>query len=220
MRAIAKTVFAVLPLLLLAPVAGADLLWDQSTINLAGQALPNSNSPGFNGFIAHSVNDITVPSPGWHVTTITQYHAAFNFNWQNLTQGFVNIQPKTGPLPTAPPVAVQSPMSCALDPVQSAIIQQNVFAIRAIVDINLAPGDYWIGITPTAGAGINGANLQWSAVQVGDPVATYSTNGLPPLNVWQNLRPNLDGCFKLEGDIPTVAVEDQAWGSIKSLYRQ
>ena len=202
--------------LLLASSASAIVLWDQGTIVPAGPGITNSRSPGgIGGFIMHSVNDVTVAAPGWHVTKITQFYSGFNPNWTGITLGYVNVQPKTGALPTANPVAVTSPMSCVADAARSAALGQTVFAVSANVNINLPAGDHWIGITPQFNNSPLGINLQWPAALVGDPVATFNVNTVGP---WMNNYPGWDGTLILEGDI-TVSVEEKAWGSVKALFQ-
>jgi len=200
-------------LLALGTNAHAMTLWDQSTIAPAGPAIAASNSSGFGGLFVHSVDDVTVPASGWVITKITQYYSAFEPNWTGLTQGFINIQPKSGGLPTSAPVTVQSPMSCVTDAAQSAALGQQVFAISATVNISLAPGDYWIGLTPTKGATLNGVNLMWPSNQVGDPVASYTMSAGP----WKDQYPGWDGAFKIEGDLP-VPAKNSTWGNVKAYY--
>lgn len=199
-------------LLAAATVASADVLWDQSTIDPAGPGIVGSNSPGFGGFLAHTVNDVTVPAEGWHVTSITCYYGGFNYAWTGLSSGFVNIQPKTGALPTAAPSATAAPMTC----VQSGDYQGTaIFAVTAVVNVDLVPGDYWIGLTPTAPAGIDGADLLWATAQVGDPVATFLSPG-----PWDVYYGNYDSTFKVEGMLNApVPTSNSTWGRVKSLYR-
>jgi hypothetical protein len=194
---------------LLVSGAGAVVLWDQSTFDLAGPGIANSNSPGFNGVVAYSVNDVTVSSP-WIITKITQYYSAFNAGWAGgITQGLVYIQPKTGALPTVVPAGALSPMSGAFTSMQG----QGVIAVSASgLNVQLAPGSYWIGITPNASAGINGVNLQWPAATTDAPVATYVSPG-----PWSNNYGNYDGAMLIEGDLP-VPVAPSTWGGIKSLF--
>jgi hypothetical protein len=190
--------------------AGAVVLWDQSTLDLNGPGIANSNSSGFNGFVAYSVNDVTLSS-NCVITRITQYYSAFNSSWLNLTQGRVYIEPKTQSLPTvAPGGGSLIPMSAA-----SATIQgQPVIVVTASgLSIPLSPGEYWIGITPTAGAGINGANLQWPAAMVGTPVATFFS----PAGPWNNTYGSYDGTLLIEGELP-VPVAPATWGGVKSLF--
>jgi hypothetical protein len=201
-------------LLALGTNAHATVLWDQSTIVPAGPAVAASNSPGFGGVFTHSVDDVTVPATGWVVMKITQYYSAFEPNWVGgVTQGYINIQPKTGSLPTSNPVTVQSPMSAVVDAAQSAAVGQQVIAVSANVNISLAPGNYWIGLTPTKGATINGVNLMWPSAQVGDPVASFNGTTGP----WKDSYPGWDGAFKIEGDLP-VPTQNTSWGNLKAYY--
>jgi hypothetical protein len=204
-------------LLVCGSTAQAVTLWDQSTIDINGPSIPASNSGGFNGLVVHSVNDVTVPASGWVVTKITQWYSCFNFNWiGGISQGYINVFPKTGGLPTQLPVAIQSPMSCVQDAAQTALLQQAVISISANVNIALPPGEYWIGLTPTRAASINGINQMWSSAMVGAPVASYDMLVANP--TWANIRGNYDGAFMIEGELP-VPAESNTWGGIKSLYR-
>jgi hypothetical protein len=200
-------------LLALSTNANAMVLWDQSVIVPAGPAIAASNSPGFNGVVAHSVDDVTVPASGWVITKITQYYSAFEPNWVGgVTQGFLNIQPKTGALPTGPVATTQIPMSAVFDAAQSAAVGQQVIAVSANVSISLPAGDYWIGITPTKSATLNGVNLMWPSTMVGDPVATYASPG-----PWGSLYGNWDGAFLIQGDLP-VPAQNSTWGNLKAHY--
>lgn len=202
----------VVALTTLAAVASADVLWDQSTIDPAGPAIVGSNSPGFGGFVAHTVNDVTVPAEGWHVTSITQYYGGFNYSWTNLSQGYVNIKPKTGALPTGGVSAVQVPMSCVIS---GDLDGQPIFAVTAALNLDLVPGEYWVGLTPSAPAGIDGADLMWATAQVGAPVATYMAPG-----PWDNFYGGYDSTFRVDGytNAPVPAAKT-TWGRIKSMYR-
>jgi hypothetical protein len=213
MRKPYTTLAAILALALstLATAAGAAVLWDQSTIDPNGPGIVGSYSPGFGGFVAHTVNDITVPAEGWHVTSITQYYAGFNYAWTNLTLGYVNIQPKSGALPTAAVSAVQVPMSCVISGDYQG---QPIFAVTAALNLDLVPGSYWVGLTPIAPAGLDGANLMWATTTIGSPVATFLSPG-----PWDVFYGDYDSTFRVEGDVnapvPTAAT---TWGRLKAMY--
>lgn len=199
-------------LLALSTNAHAMVLWDQSTIVPAGPGIAASNSSGFGGVIAHSVDNVTVPASGWVITKITQYYSAFEPNWVGgVTQGFLNIQPKSGSLPTGPVATTQIPMSAVFDAAQGAAVGQQVIAVSANVNISLAAGDYWIGITPTKSATINGVNLMWPSAVSGDPVATFSSGA------WHSNYPGWDGAFVIQGDLP-VPAQSSTWGNLKAHY--
>ena len=195
--------------------AQAVTLWDQSTIVPAGPGIPASYSSGFGGFISYAVDDVTVPAPGWVVTKITQWYSAFDPNWVGgVTQGYVNVYPKSGPLPLATdlPSAVLVPMSCVNDAAQSAAVGQPVIAAFANVNINLPAGQYWIGIAPRRSPSPLGVNRMWPSATVGDPVALH-LNGA----AWAQAVGNWDGAFRVEGEVP-VPTEPTSWGSMKALY--
>jgi len=193
--------------------ASAATLWDQSTIDINGPGITASNSPGFGGFVRHSVDDVTVPAGGWMISSITQYYSNWNGSWVGgVTQGYVNIISKSGPLPAGVPSAVLVPMSASYDAPQFG---QGVIAVTCPVSINLPAGDYWIGITPSGSAGISGANLMWPSAKLGDSVATYQAPG-----PWSNNYGNYDGAFKIEGEAQPVAAEPVTVSKIKAQYNQ
>jgi hypothetical protein len=199
---------SLLSLLSLASTPGAEVLWDQSTLDLNGPGIANSYSPGFGGFVIHGVDDVTVTGSGWTVESITQYYSSWNFDWPGaVTTGYLHIAPKTGALPTFDPTTdVQVPMT-------AAFLNGDVITVTASgLSVPLAPGDYWIGITPVAPAGISGANLQWPAQPVGVDMASYDGTA------WTNFYPGWDGAMTVEGMRP-VSVDEASWGGIKSLYR-
>lgn len=202
--------------LLTSSAAQATTLWDQSTINTAGPGIFACQATGFQGFTAHSVQDVTVPASGWVVTKITQWYAGFDPGWiGGISSGYINVFPKTGPLPTDVPsaVLVSTGWSCIQDNAKTAQLNQSVLAVSVNVNLNLPPGNYWIGITPRRSLSPFGVNSMWASDQVGDPVATH----MAP-NPWANTYGSWDGVFLIEGEIP-VPTESATWGSMKALYR-
>ena len=201
--------------------AQAVVLWDQSTINTAGNGVLASHATGFNGFNAHSFNDVTVPASGWVVTRITQWYSGFDLNWVGgLSNGYIDVIPKTGPTPLATdlPSAVQitapGSWSCVQDPVRTAQLNQAVLQVSLNVNLNLPAGNYWIGICPRRSNSPLGANSMWASTAVGDPVAT----NLAPTPAWSTHPQGFDGTFMIEGEVP-VPTESKSWGSMKALYR-
>ena len=199
--------------LALAGSAGAqsEVLWDQSDLDPNASGIANSISPGFGGFTIYGVADVIVGDAGWNVDSITQYYSSWNQDWVfAITEGSLHVFPKTGPLPVDDPVAsVTVPMTAATN-------DPDVIEVTASeLNLDLAPGEYWIGITPAAPAGLFGANLQFATLAMtGDPVAVYDT-ALPG---WNNLYGAVDGAIRIEGSRPTP-VEETSWGQIKHLYR-
>jgi hypothetical protein len=196
-------------LLTAASSAQAVVLWDQSTIDYAAPvSVANWKASGFGGGTNHSVDDVTVTGSPWHVTSITEYYATFNQAWTSMTQGYLHVWSKTGPMPTNnPTLDTLVPMTYVITSDPNGVATVTASGLN----LTLPPGDYWIGITPIATAGLNGVNNQWPALgQIGSPVATYDTS-------WHNFYGNYDGAMKVEGDLPTPTV-NTTWGQIKALY--
>jgi hypothetical protein len=200
--------------LALAGSANAVVLWDQGTIDPSGPAIPNSHSSGIGGFNTRAVNDVTIPGGGWIVTKITQYYSGFDPNWPALSTGRLYVEPKTGPLPTVTPNTTIIPMSCVVDPVRTALLNQTVHAVSANVNLNLPPGDYWIGISPIRSLSPFGGNQQWATIKVGDPIARFNM----PAGPWGNASGNWDGTIVIEGEA-VVPVEGTSWSGIKALLQ-
>ncbi len=157
--------------LVLAGLAGAshaDILWDQSALDTSptGQGLFNTVSPGFNGVVIFGVSDVVVPAGGWTIQSVTTYYSSFTF--PGGTSGVLNVFPKSGALP----VAVNDPRA---SPIGNGTLV-DVTATDTVVDfqgvreytasglnIVLAPGEYWIGLTPVQSSGPFGADSQWSS---------------------------------------------------------
>jgi hypothetical protein len=205
------SVIGLISVLALAGSATAEVLWDQSGLDPNQNGIANSISPGFGGFVIYAVGDVTVDGSGWHVDSITQYYSSWNFDWlAAIANGSLHVFPKTGPLP------VGDPATSATVTMTAASNNPDVIEVTASgLSLDLSPGDYWIGITPSAPAGIFGANLQFASdTLVGDPVAVYDTM----FPGWGNAYGALDGAMLIEGTRPTP-VEDTSWSQVKSLYR-
>ena len=111
-------------------------------------------------------------------------------------------------------------MSCVVDPARTALLGQTVHAVSALVNLNLAPGNYWIGISPIRNNSSFGANLQWPAAMVGDPIARCILTGALPgtPGPWGNGSGSWDGAMIIEGEA-VVPVEATSWSGIKALLQ-
>lgn len=206
---------SVFAIAVLAQVASSDTLWDQSDYDVAGMGFFNSESgsPPF-GSTNHTVNDVTVEC-GWLVESITIYFSAVDPGWGGaITQGYLHVYPKTGALP------VEDPTASPLVPM-SAVLDADHFVLTASgLDLDLPPGDYWIGITPIAPGGIMGPEICLSCFgYFGDPSASYDVYGMP-MPMWMHMNPGLDAAILIEGTVngPSAA-EAKTWGQIKALYQ-
>ena len=216
MKAILTTL-AVLAILT-AP-AGATVLWDQSDYDEFGAGYFNSVSggPPF-GITMYGVCDVTVTGTGWNVDTITQWYSFLDASWGTaITQGHLHVFPKTGPLPIDgtddPAISVLVPMTGAMD--------GPTWAVSATgLSLNLAPGSYWIGLTPIAPSGPFGPEIHMSSLtHLGDDTASFDPFGsFGPPSSWFVMNPGVDASIRVEGSAPTP-VDGTSWAQLKALYR-
>lgn len=156
--------------LALAAAAGASqaaVLWDQSALDTSptSMGLLNTVSPGFNGAEIYGLSDVTVPAGGWTIQSVSTYYT--NFNFPGGVSAVLNVFPKTGALPIATNDPRAAPAGNGTQvPVTATdfvVDNQGVREYTASgLNIVLAPGDYWIGLTPNQAGGAFGADFQWS----------------------------------------------------------
>ncbi len=190
--------------------AGADILWDQSTLDPNGVGLANQEFSDFPTYSTYIVSDIVVTAP-WHVGRMTQYYVngSSTPNWSGLTQGRLNIFPKTGSLPGAgndPGTGIVVPITVAsgsLNPV-----------VTASLNLDLNPGNYWIGLTPLTAFGTHGQAFLAQALGVhGDPDAIRNPGGgfafgtsWMPAGTIPGGHPGYEAAFKLNWPEPSSLV--------------
>lgn len=157
----------VLTLAAAAGMSQAAVLWDQSALDTSptGQGLLNTISPGFNGAVVFGVSDVTVPAGGWTIQSVSTYFTSFNF--PGGTSAVLNVFPKSGALPGAgnDPRAMPTGNGTQV-PVTATDFVVDFQGVREYtasgLNIVLAPGEYWIGLTPQQSGGPFGADFQWS----------------------------------------------------------
>ena len=198
---------------LLASVASADVLWDQSDYDIWGMGYFNSESgsPPF-GMTWHGANDVTV-ADGWNLDSITSYYSALDPAWGTaITQGYLHVFPKTGPLP------VEDPTLSPIVPM-SGVLLGDCFEVTASgLGLYLAPGEYWLGLTPIAPSGPMGPEIQLSSMTfLGTETVSYDAYGMPTM--WFVFNPGLDAAMLVQGTVAGTPVEETTWGSVKAMYR-
>lgn len=191
-----------------ASIGQADILLNQSQIDVGpnGVGAPNSVSPGFNGWNAFAVEDVTVGAGGWNITSVSTYFSALSWNPGSVTTAVLNVFSKTGnsPIaannPRANPTGQGSLVSVTMNGFDVA--GNGVWEIRADgLNINLAAGEYWIGLTPVGPTGPFGPDRQWSSTThngQSQHVRFYPDSG------WQNAGtyygvPSFDGAMLIQG---------------------
>ena len=211
MRTIMLTTLAVVAL---ATVAGAAVLWDQSEIDpgVPGFFNTESGAPPF-GLTIHTVSDVVV-TEAWNVTTITTYWSILDENWATLTEGYLHVFPKTGPLPAD----TDDPTASLIVPMTATVNANEGTLVAGGLSLALEPGEYWIGITPIAPSGPFGPEVQYSTTMfMGAETASYDPFAPPP-PAWFNFNPGFDATILIEGDV-VVATESHSLSGVKSLFR-
>ncbi len=208
-----RQVLAVMAAAGCAAAASADILWDQSAIDLNSTiSLANwTKTSGFGQREAYGMSDVTVPAGGWTIQSITVWAGTLAFN--DPTSAILNIFPKTSSLPTAadnPRLVANGGTGITVAAVTS-VIQINgnsgQFAREITssgLNVVLAPGDYWIGLTPRFSG--SSTDNQWPALsQYGDSQAVRFATPLDA--AWSDNAallgaPATDGAILIEGFVP------------------
>ncbi|MBU0743525.1 hypothetical protein KKG45_08055 [bacterium] len=206
-------------LALLAGVASAADLWDQTGFDPWGAGFFNvaAGGPPF-GMTVYTVNHVTVEADNqWTISSISTYYSALDPGWGgSISQGYVNVFSKTGPLPID---GVDDPSAGMLVPM-SAVLDVDHFVVTASgLNITLNPGEYWIGMTPMAASGPMGPEIHLSTTSFyGDASASFDQYAFPGPPAWFNFNPGVDAAILIQGNL-IVANEEMVWGELKSLYR-
>jgi len=177
----------------LSAVASADTLWDQST--LSGTASGYYNTISGNPNTNYAVSDVAVPASGWTINSISTYFSALGFaNWAtDVTQARLNIFSRSGALPVSgnnPGTGTLVSITCSFTTFDAGpgFGDQGVnVATASGLNIVLAPGDYWIGLTPVAPGGFDLESAWPSATIFGGNSAyrsPFNQFGGPAANTW------------------------------------
>ena len=213
MNSILTKVAVLCAVVLLASVASADVLWDQSDYDIWGMGFFNSESgsPPF-GMTWHGANDVTVDA-GWNVESITSYYSAVDPAWGTaITQGYLHVFPKTGPLP------IEDPTASPIVPMSGVLVGDHFVVTASGLGLYLGAGDYWLGLTPIAPSGPMGPEIQLSSMTfLGDETVSYDAYGMPVM--WFVFNPGLDAAMLVEGTFAGTPVEETTWGNVKAMYR-
>jgi len=200
--------------------ARAEVLWDQTGFDPWGAGFFNSESgsPPF-GMTQFAVNDVTVDGAGWNIESITTYYSALDPSWGSaIMEGYLHIFDKVGPLPID---GVDDPAASPMIPMSGTFNNDHIVVTATGLNVDLVPGDYWIGITPVAPSGVMGPEIHLSAFTlIGDATAGYDLYAFPGPPAWFNPMPDLDATLLIEGTAGSAtAVETATWGDIKTLFQ-
>ena len=201
--------------------AHADVLWDRSSFDAFGPGFFNveSGGPPF-GMTMHTVNHVTVGMNGWTIESISTYYSALDPVWGgSIASGFLHVFDKTGALPSD---GTDDPTASGVV-AMSGTLNGDHFVVSATgLSIELDPGEYWIGITPSAASGPFGPEIHLASVDApaADDSASYDVFAFPGPPAWFNFNPGVEASILIEGtEGKPVSVDDSTWGAIKVLYR-
>ncbi len=202
--------------LVFAVSAGAVTLLDQAAYDFSGPGFFNvvAGAPPM-GMTNYSLNDISVGAGGWVITDVSIYVNALGGFESGVTSGYLNIFPKTGPLPID---GTDDPTAGISVPMTATVISGNDYEVTVTgLSVALAPGEYWIGITPIASAFNSGIHMP-AVSFMGDATASYDPYGWP-MAMWMNMVPGVDAAMLILGEGDVVANETVTLDSVKSMYR-
>jgi len=139
-------------LLSLASAAGAEVLWDQSTLmpvpyDGAFNESANSCNPVSGNTKTHIASDVHFDRPV-HITTVRIFETPGSV--QVATQAYLWIHPKNGPLPTTSSDSLELASNLvSITPVTVGTGSAQYVRVSATgLDIELPAGDYWVSLTP------------------------------------------------------------------------
>lgn len=186
----------------LGSTAWADVLWNQA-LDPNAAAYVDQEFSDYPTYSSYQVHDIVVPATGWTIQKITTWYVdgATPGNWTTVTQGRLNVFPKTGSLPaagndpaagTAYPITIINPAGGIAEISMSGL------------NIVLPAGQYWIGFTPMTTFGTHGQKFlgQTTSIQ-GNQSAIRNPGGAFGFGTaWAAtsvIGATLDSAIKIEG---------------------
>jgi hypothetical protein len=186
--------------------ANADILWDQQA-NSGGSNFIDQQFSDFPTFSTYIVNDATFGS-AVTVTDVTVYltTGSNNPNWPGLTSGVLNIFDGNALVASDDPTTGGDFGPGAVS-VSYTNLGGGVAALKASgLNINLAAGNYWFGLTANAAFGTFGQEFHWQAASnlgansfARNPGGAF---GFPAGTNWFDIGPVAgfgDAAFKVEG---------------------
>ena len=162
-------------LTLSASVASAQI-YDQSDYNSTGNSLVDQEFADFPDFSTYMVDDVNIAVPTT-ITDVTTYFTLGIGNWAAVNTARLNIIPKSGSLP--PNSA--DPSTGTVVPVTLTFGADVIEVHASGLNVNLAAGDYWFGLTPITNFGTDGQEFhQYTTASeglIGDVAAARNPGG-------------------------------------------
>ena len=175
--------FAIAATMVIGGAASADVLYHNPVGSGTGVDREYGNFPLYSLYL---VADINIPAPGFTLTSVSSY-LTLNQGWGGVTTARLNLFPKVGSLPD----------NITDDPSASMVVNVSYdvnTGVLSTVGLNLdvAAGDYWIGLTAQADFGQFGGAFHLGGVNAnGDPDAYRNPGGaydLPDGTNWGQIQ--------------------------------
>ncbi len=173
--------------------APTSILWDQSDYDEGVNAFVDQVFDDFPDFDSYLVNDVDTGGDAWVIDSVMTFFTNGN-DWANadVTQGRLNIFPKTGDLPDD---GADDPGAGQVVDIVIIDLGDTMAVLAGGLNIELDPGEYWVGLTPLANFGAFGQEFHRGA-----PISGVDT-------AWRNPG----GGFGLGGDWSTTAPLAPDW---------
>jgi hypothetical protein len=150
----------------------AGVLWYQAP-NTSVPAYVDQEFPDHSTFSTYQVHDVTVDPGGWTIQSITGYYTVGWGSWPATASVRLNIFSKTGSLPGSG----DDPTAGTVYAANLSVAGGSTLVTAGGLSINLAAGDYWIGLTPIFAFDTYGQEYHQQAAAVVDDYTALRNPG-------------------------------------------
>ena len=161
--------FAVAATMVIGGAASADVLYHNPVGAGTGIDQEFGDVPQYSTYF---VADVNIPAPGFTLTQVTGYFTTGGGIWNGIKDARLHLFPKVGALP----LGSDDPTASLSVPV---VYDVNTGVLTTVgLNVNVAAGDYWIGLTAQGDFGRFGHQFHLGGVNVnGDPDAYRNPGG-------------------------------------------
>ena len=199
----AVTVLAMILAASLASSASADMLYESTVINTSGGVITAMYDPANLPGSYMLMDDISVPAGGWTIDTVSTF---FNplVSIPTTTNAYLVVFPKSlgtpNPMDYATNVPVTRTRELFTDPENG--FSRNTYRFDASgLNVSLAPGDYWIGLTPIA----DDTWMAWGSRTPNMERPIYWSVGAGAYTTYPGLWTGPDMMLRIQGVVPEPA---------------
>ena len=168
-----RTLAALLVCVGFVSAASADVLWDQSGVDPAVNALVDQEFGNYPTYASYMVQDV-VADTDWQIQSVTTYFTMGTGFWSTaINQGRLSVFPKTGSLPDAG----DDPSASSIVDISMNFGANGWEVVADGLAIDLGAGEYWVGLTPIADFGVYGQEFHQAAPIIGEDTAWRNPGG-------------------------------------------